>query len=182
MRKAKIASISCIKNECDIIETFVRVNSRIIDTFLFVDDSTDTTRNILKKLIKDGFRIIILDHQYSATTYDQAGLLANALSVVKDQSMGSDFDYVLPLDCDEFPNSLSIESFTQELCEIPDDCIGNYFWDTYVPTSLEFSNLNENGLISCFQRRTLEGISYPKIIIPKNYLDKITLAAELMLF
>jgi len=145
--------------------------------FFFIDDSTDTTREILRKLIKDGFNIITLENKSRMKYWDQAELINNAIYIIREQYKESDFDYILPLDCDEFPNTISIENFTQELSDIPDSSIGNYFWETYIPISTEFSKLNENGLTSCFQRRTLEGINFPKIIIPKSHFDKIILDA-----
>ena len=173
MKKIRIASISCIKNESDIIETFIRVNSRVVHTFFFIDDSTDATREILRKLIKEEFHIIILENKSGITYFDQASIVNNAICIIREQYKDIDFDYILPLDCDEFPNTLSIENFTQELSKIPDDSIGNYFWETYIPISLEFSKLNKNGLTSCFQKRAFEGINFPKIIIPKTHFDKI---------
>jgi hypothetical protein len=53
----KLISLSCIANEEDIIETFVRVNATFIDTFFFVDDSTDGTGPILDALKNEGYDI-----------------------------------------------------------------------------------------------------------------------------
>jgi 3,4-dihydroxy 2-butanone 4-phosphate synthase/GTP cyclohydrolase II len=51
----KIASISTTKNECDVIEAFVRHNARFCDKFFFIDESVDQTRTILKALQEEGF-------------------------------------------------------------------------------------------------------------------------------
>jgi len=171
MKKIKIASISCIKNECDIIETFVKVNSRIIDTFIFIDDSSDKTIEILRGLIKDGFNIIILENQGDG--FNQGELLTSALNFLGTQFNNFEFDYILPLDCDEFPNTISLEIFAEEVSKIPEGYVGSYLWETYIPTSIDFPNLISNGLIECFQKRIPEGRNFPKIIIPKDLVGRI---------
>lgn len=41
----KLAAVSVVRNECDIIELFFRINSRVVDRFFVVDHgSTDRTR------------------------------------------------------------------------------------------------------------------------------------------
>ena len=69
----KIASISCIKNEADLIEDFVRINSTFIDTFVFIDDSSDDTSLILKKLAHEGFKILLVEQDNSEAEYQQGG-------------------------------------------------------------------------------------------------------------
>ena len=172
MSKFKIVSISCIKNECDIIEAFVKINSRIIDTFVFIDDSSDKTTEILRNLIKDGYKIILLDRQIGED-YNQGGLLTAALNFLVTQFNSLEFDYILPLDCDEFPNSISLEDFTEELSQIPEGFVGSYVWETYIPTTLDFPNLISNGLIDSFQKRVPEGRIFPKIIISRDLVGKI---------
>jgi hypothetical protein len=45
----KIAAVTMIKNECDILELFIKVNSRIIDAFYIIDHgSTDNCKKLLK--------------------------------------------------------------------------------------------------------------------------------------
>ena len=47
----KIAAISIVKNEADIIELFVKINSRICDHMYIVDGSSDDgTFEMLKEL------------------------------------------------------------------------------------------------------------------------------------
>ena len=60
MKKDKWLSITCSRNDGDFIEAFVRGNSRYIDKFVIVDDSTDNTVEILKQLRKEGYDIEIV--------------------------------------------------------------------------------------------------------------------------
>ena len=48
-------AITLTRNECDIIELFVRGNAHLIDRFYFLDDSTDHTPSIISKLGAEGF-------------------------------------------------------------------------------------------------------------------------------
>ena len=58
----KILSISMVKNEEDIIESFVRYNINIFDGIIILDNgSTDDTLKILKQLQKEGLSLIILE-------------------------------------------------------------------------------------------------------------------------
>src|SRR4051812_41256206 len=56
----KIACICSTKNEGDIIEAFVRLNGRICDSFFFVDESTDNTREIIARLSKEQYDLRFL--------------------------------------------------------------------------------------------------------------------------
>ena len=59
----KIVSITTIKNEADIIESFVRYHQNIFDLMIILDNgSTDDTSYILNELINEGLPIkVILD-------------------------------------------------------------------------------------------------------------------------
>ena len=50
--KMKIVSITTIKNEADIIESFIRYHSHIMDLMIFLNNgSTDNSEYILQQLI-----------------------------------------------------------------------------------------------------------------------------------
>ncbi len=56
----KVAAITMIKDECDIIELFVRINSRSVDHIFVIDhDSKDGTQEILLRLKAQGFPLTI---------------------------------------------------------------------------------------------------------------------------
>ena len=57
----KITSITMVKNEMDIIESFIRYNINIVDEMIILDNgSTDYTLDILNNLIKEGLNIVLL--------------------------------------------------------------------------------------------------------------------------
>jgi hypothetical protein len=71
----KIASVTVVRNECDIIEEFVRYNLNFFDEMHIVNHlSTDSTLNILLKLknsSSDIATIRIYDKRIEATSYDE---------------------------------------------------------------------------------------------------------------
>ena len=61
MIKMKLISITTIKNEADIIESFVRYHANIFDLMIILNNgSTDDTDDILDKLISEGLPIVTL--------------------------------------------------------------------------------------------------------------------------
>lgn len=162
----KIFSITCSKNESDIIETFVRVNSRIVDFFIFIDDSTDETKNILNKLKDEGFSILVFDTDIR-TKYDQSIFMTSGL--MEAMKLGSEGDFYVPLDCDEFLTSENKENYLFELNKIPLNNLGYQFWVTFIPICKDFINENENALFQCFKQKKRKDPRFGKIIIP-HYL------------
>jgi glycosyltransferase involved in cell wall biosynthesis len=57
----KIAAVTGVKNEADIIESFIRHNQKFIDEFYIIDDSIDGTREILASLANEGVPIVLLN-------------------------------------------------------------------------------------------------------------------------
>lgn len=93
----KIASISMVKNEADIIESFVRHTLRFVDVMYIIDHfSTDNTWIILNKLQAEGLPLIL--SRYMETDYSQSEVTTNLMW----QSIKDGADWVLPLDADEF--------------------------------------------------------------------------------
>ena len=93
----KIASISMVKNEADIIESFVRHTSRLVDVMYIIDHlSTDNTWVILNKLQAEGMPLIL--SRYNKADYSQSEVATGLMW----QSIKDGADWVLPLDADEF--------------------------------------------------------------------------------
>jgi hypothetical protein len=170
----KIASITCVKNEAEILETFIRVNSSFVDTFVFVDDSIDDSEKIYKLMAAEGFNILVLHRSDKHTTFRQDYLIFLAINYLKTNS--HNFNYYLPLDVDEFPSFKNLGEASNALKKIPSDHIGIYEWETYIPISLDFDVIQSNALSRCFGKRQPEGRRYQKIIIPHELAGKIQLA------
>ena len=56
----RLAAVTTVRNECDIIESFVRHNAAFLDCFYILDHrSTDATPVILRKLADEGFPVLL---------------------------------------------------------------------------------------------------------------------------
>lgn len=131
----KIVSISTIKNESDIIESFVRYHANIMDLMILLDNgSTDDTNHIIMELKKEGYPIeLIIDKdKYFEPKEKYNFLLKKAFN-----DYGADI--VCPLDADEFLTSK--KSNPRDLIEkIPPKSYYTAMWKTYVPTEEDDEN------------------------------------------
>lgn len=158
----KIVSITAIKNEEDIIESFVRYHSYIMDLMVILNNgSTDNSTYILKQLINEGLSIIVINDtdKYFEPVEKYNMLLDKAINKFN-------ADIVCPLDCDEF---ISCEnSNPRELIEkIPKNSIYSVKWRTYVPTSTDDDKqLFIPKRIQNIREKDIE--SEYKVIIPKE--------------
>ena len=56
---SRLAAVTMVKNECDIIELFVRINSRVFDFIHILDHgSNDGTADILARLTAEGYALV----------------------------------------------------------------------------------------------------------------------------
>ncbi len=121
----KIITLTMIKNESDIVEVFVRYTMNFAKKMIFIDNGCeDGSIEILKALIKEGFDLEIYTeaHQF----YEQY-LIEN--KYIKKIVSEYEFDFLLPLDVDEF---LACDNMLIDRIElIPQDKITILNWKTY---------------------------------------------------
>ena len=125
----KIVSITTIKNEADIIESFIRYHLHIVDLMIILDNgSTDDTLNILNQLEQESLPIVILNDE---DRYFEPFIKYNYLLNIALNEYGA--DVICPLDCDEFItcDSANPRSIIEE---IPTNSFYKVKWRTYVPT------------------------------------------------
>ena len=157
----KFVSVSLIKDEADIIELFIRINSRVIDHFFIVDNgSTDYTLKILERLRAEGFNITIYSDPNA--NYDQAEMTTKALRTA---SRSTKFDWAFCLDADEFIN-IPKKELEKELSSIDVNVsVASLKWSTWVPKGDSYYSY-DNPLWSCFERKLEENTDYSKVVIP----------------
>ncbi len=163
----KIAAVSMVKNECDIIELFIKINSRFFDAIYILDHgSTDFTSKIIRLMKEDGFNIfytLVKDR-----IYNQSTITSNAVNQIARLEL---YDFIMPIDADEFIPNNDIEKIKQFLKEkINSFDIGYLPWKTYCPIEKNYFE-SEAPLYNKFKARRSEINQYYKIII-SNKLAK----------
>lgn len=94
----RVVGISCVGNEADIVEAFVRHNLAFFDHLLILEHNTlDGTREILARLVAEGLPISV---EHSAEPQFRQVLFTNYL--LRSALVGQQTDWVFPIDCDEF--------------------------------------------------------------------------------
>ncbi|MDN4620956.1 glycosyltransferase family 2 protein [Paenibacillus sp. PsM32] len=129
----KIFAITMIKNEADIIESFIRYHDNIFDGIVILDNgSTDNTLNIINSLIIEGYPLYLFED--NTVQYNQSEkmnkLMATTLELYSP-------DIILPLDADEFVTSTN-KGNPRKILESLDRSKVHYIkWKTYIPSLLD---------------------------------------------
>ena len=152
-----VVGISMIKNEEDVLETFIPHNLNYLDFLVLADNgSTDNSRKIINKLIQEGLNLCVIDDYKMA--HNQTDKMTNLYRRVATSFFP---EFIVPIDADELIQSPSKESFINSLSVIPKNGIGIYPWKTYIPEPT-----NTSHLLSNFKhRRKKENPQYFKIIL-----------------
>jgi hypothetical protein len=94
----RLIGITCVGNEADIVEAFVRHNAELLDYLLILEHNTlDGTREILDRLVAEGLPISV-EHSSEPKFLQLA--FTNRMLRVALETHGA--DWVFPIDCDEF--------------------------------------------------------------------------------
>jgi glycosyltransferase involved in cell wall biosynthesis len=94
----RIAAVSVIKDECDIIELFIRLNAQFVDHHYIVDDgSSDATLEILSRLKAEGYPLSVR----SSVAAEHAQRI-QATAAMRQALKTAHYDWWLNLDADEF--------------------------------------------------------------------------------
>lgn len=169
--KIKIAAFSMIKNECDVIELFIKINSRIFDKIFIADHgSTDATPLIIEKLIQDKFPVEY--YRIDDVAYEQSKITTNFVRNIAGLNV---YDFICPVDADEFycdtyPGELRMllnERMEYDLLMLP--------WKTFCPTNDDYYN-NHAPIHNHFRPRSIEPIQYFKIIIRNEFAKHCNIA------
>ena len=169
----KIVSITMVKNEVDIIESFVRYHLNIVDEMIILDNcSNDETPVIINKLRYEGLPIIFLSD--SNNYYNQSF----KMNLLLDKAFNEhDADIVCVLDADEF--LISEDNINPRDILINLDLNEYYLakWITYVPTENDSYDLFIPKRITHIRDENLE--SFYKVIVTKgifnNYSPKLVM-------
>ena len=152
-----------VKNEMDIIESFIRYHLNIVDGMIILDNSsTDDTLTIIKKLKDEGLSVFYIEDEDSK--YAQDKKMTDLLKIAVDKF---DADIILPLDVDEFITSRHHGNPRKILEKLESP---NYYlvkWKTYIPYfDKKIHNKFIPSQITFARDEELE--EYYKVIIPKE--------------
>lgn len=162
-----------IKNESDIIESFIRYTLNIVDEMIILDNgSTDDSIKIINQLQSENLPIILIKD--SDSYYLQNDKLTLLLKKAVNE-YGADL--VCPLDVDEFISSDTINP--KEILKNLDDT--SYYqirWQTYVPT--EDNDFNIRFIPSRINhiRDEQYDIHY-KIVVPRKIVDNFDVSIDM---
>ncbi|MEE0942222.1 MAG: glycosyltransferase [Methanobrevibacter sp.] len=169
----KVVSITMVKNEVDIIESFVRYHLNIVDEMIILDNcSSDETPVIITKLIDEGLPIIFITD--SDSNYNQSFKM-NLLMEKAFNEYGADI--VCVLDVDEFLISCENTNPREILNNL--DLDGYYLakWITYIPTEKDSNDLFIPKRITHVRDENLE--SFFKVIVTKGIFNKYSPKLEM---
>lgn len=150
-----------IKDECDIIELFVRINSSWADHFFILDNgSSDHTPHVLRRLSEEGFRISVKSDP--SIQYRQGEMTTN---LVREIAARGEFDFIFPIDGDEFVSDAG--TLMESLALVGPDQVGLLEWNTLVPNDGSVM-LSSAPLYAGFSKRRTELRSVSKAILPND--------------
>lgn len=156
-------AISFIRNESEVIESFVRYHLKIVDKMYLANHrSIDNTEEILVNLKNEGLPIEIF--QVNSHRYCQGEVTTKLLKKAAQEA-----DWIVPLDADEFitPNTI----FRDTLKSLSKDCTHFIRWKNYFPSEQE--DPQEINILKKFQfRSNIIDPNQHKVIVPSDLVKK----------
>src|SRR5260221_2379309 len=161
-----IVGLSVVRNECDVIEQFVRHNLRYMDALVVLDNaSTDGTREVLDALAREGLPLRVDDDPEIRHAHAE-----KISALLHCASSWCDPEAVLALDADEFLRVGSRGRLEAALSNLQPDTVGLLGWMTYLyaPLSVETSQgAFDDPVFRMVRRRCEECPSYYKVALPR---------------
>lgn len=161
-----------IKNECDIIELFLKINFRVADHIFIIDhQSNDGTTQLIEEFQRNNNKLHLI--QWTETTFRQAAAVSYISQEVAKLNI---VDFILPLDADEFITSVTDLSLIETLeSSISSTGYGLIPWHTYCPISDNFFNV-QAPLFELFRKRRFDPKPYFKAIMGNEFAKEGLLA------
>ncbi len=158
-----IRTICWARNECDILEAFVRHHAQFSDVIVVLHRCRDNSAEILQSLKNEGVPVTYSTDERLA--HEQSDVLTNLMQ----HAFRDGADWVLPLDADEFLIG-DIQSALQNTGE--DAQVLRAAWKGYVPVP-ENNQSEKNILRRITHRRAHEHPQWYKMLIPLAVSGKI---------
>lgn len=175
-RTNKIVSISMVKNEADIIESFVRYHLQVVDHMTILDnDSLDGTYEILEQLRDEGLPITVKRNNSSYAGFPQPQMMTKLLREV---ATDHQVDLIVPLDADEFLVTTEGGNPRKTLEGLPLNRISLVKWRTYIPHRDNKDSSNVQFMPRRMKYARLDEYeTFYKVIVPRSlvFSNEITL-------
>ena len=168
----RLIGISCVRDEEDIIESFVRHNLVYLDKLYIVDNlSKDNTVDILNSLVNEGLAIEVWKSTSCSNQQERA--ITAALKKATKEYKGVDFAFLL--DADEFLGGLDRQSLIDDLGKIGPGEYGLMPWKTYIPVEDDLEVLTSSipATLRMTHRRNHEGHQMFKSVVPAALFGKV---------
>ena len=158
----RVVAISCVKNEDDIIEAFVRHTAAFVDQLIVLDNgSTDETGGILRSLKIEGIPIELVEDP--SPGHWQWRRMTHLMEDYAVKRYGA--DWIIPLDADEYIAAKNVEAFRSALATAIQPL--KIKWRNYVPdTSDDMGEINP--VLRIRHRLVKEAKPWKKILVPRN--------------
>jgi hypothetical protein len=162
-----LCAAAIVRNEADIIETFVRHNLTVVDRLAVVDHgSFDGTREILEALVREGLPLAVSSDQRAG--FFQPEVLT---PLARDLLHGGGADFVFMLDADEFLRTPSRTMLEQTLARVPQGMHALVPWVTYIPDFAQFSSEDPVALFGSAKRLPAEQKPQHKVVVGRRFLE-----------
>lgn len=163
----KIVAITMVKNEEDIIESFMRYTLTFADVVLVVNhNSDDSTGEILEKLQQEGLPIYV--ELFTDPRHLQAEVMTKLMYLAIEQY---DADIIIPLDADEFllpfDKKMSVRKFLQTMSN---ENLITLPW--YIHRFKNINNTNGEFILNLPAIRESNPNKMSKIMVGRGFLQK----------
>jgi hypothetical protein len=163
----KLCGVTMLRNEADIVESFVRHNLSLLDSLFVVDHgSSDGTSEILAALVAEGLPLEV-DRDASAG-YLQSEIMTHA---ARHAFARHGADFVFAIDGDEFLKVPRRGLLEDVLATLPQGLHGAMQWQTYVPDFDRAAPATPNVLARATRRLAEERHGLHKVIVARSFAE-----------
>ena len=163
----KLFGAAMLRNEADVVESFVRHNLSLVDGLVVVDHgSSDGTAEILDALVAEGLALDV--ERDESVGHLQSEIMTRA---VRRAFTRRGADFVFALDADEFLKAPRRELLDDVLATLPHGLHSAMSWQTYVPAFDDDSPAPGNVLARAKQRLAEERHGLHKVIVARAFAE-----------
>ena len=163
----KLFGAAMLRNEADVVESFVRHNLSLVDGLVVVDHgSSDGTSEILGALVGEGLALDV--ERDESVGHLQSEIMTRA---VRRAFARRGADFVFALDADEFLKAPGRELLDDVLATLPHGLHAAMSWHTYVPAFDDESLAPGNVLARAKRRLAEERHGLHKVIVARAFAE-----------